>query len=75
MKQYERVQVNHHKDIAKTIEEWQKKGWQLHSYEAAGSTTAISHYLLFEKDEWAEFFPSLAEESARYLLLVKSEHL
>jgi hypothetical protein len=37
--------MNHHKD------EWQKKGWRLHSYAAAGSPTAVNHYLLFEKGE------------------------
>jgi hypothetical protein len=51
MKQYECVQVNHHKDIGKTIDEWQKKGWRLHSYAVAGSPTAVNHYLLFEKGE------------------------
>ena len=50
MKEYECVQVRHHKDIAVTIEEWQRKGWRLHTYQAAGDTTAINHYLLFEKD-------------------------
>jgi hypothetical protein len=49
MKQYECVQVRHHKDVASTIDEWQKNGWQLHTYTAAGDAAAINHYLLFGK--------------------------
>ena len=54
MKEYECVQVGHHKDIGKTIEEWQKKGWRLHTYACAGLYLAgapVNHYLLFEKGE------------------------
>jgi len=49
MKEYECVQVRHHKDVAATIEQWQKNGWRLHTYQAAGDVSAINHYLLFEK--------------------------
>jgi hypothetical protein len=49
MKEYECVQVRHHKDVAATIEEWQEKGWQLHTYNAAGESSAVNHYLLFER--------------------------
>jgi hypothetical protein len=51
MKEYECVQVNHHKNVGKAIQEWQEKGWRLHSYAVAGSPTAVNHYLLFEKGE------------------------
>lgn len=54
MKEYECVLVSHHKDVAKTIMEWQKKGWRLHTYECAGNATVAmgtNHYLLFEKGE------------------------
>jgi hypothetical protein len=51
LKEWECVQVSHHKDIGKTIEEWQRKGWRLHTYQATGSPTAVNHYLLFEKGE------------------------
>jgi hypothetical protein len=51
LKEYECVQVGHHKDIGKTIEEWQKNGWRLHTYQAAGFGTDVKHYLLFEKGE------------------------
>jgi hypothetical protein len=51
MKEYECVQVNHHKNVGKTVQEWQEKGWCLHSYAIAGSPAAVNHYLLFEKGE------------------------
>jgi hypothetical protein len=51
LKEWECVQVSHHRDVGKVIEEWQKKGWRLHSYQATGSPTAVNHYLLFEKGE------------------------
>jgi len=47
LKEYECVEVKHHKDVGKTIEEWQKKGWRLHTYQIGG--LAVYHYLLFEK--------------------------
>ncbi len=56
MREYECVEVEHHKDIGRTIEEWQEKGWHLHTYQAAGMGAGpmsfrVSHYLLFEKGE------------------------
>ncbi len=51
LKEYECVQVGHHKDIGKTIEEWQKRGWLLCTYQATGIGTDVKHYLLFEKGE------------------------
>ena len=51
MKQYECVQIGHHKNIGKTIHEWQLNGWRLHTYQAQGSPTMVNHYLLFEKVE------------------------
>ena len=54
MKEYECVEVKNHKDVGKTIEEYQKNGWHLHTYQAAGlaggpMSSFVSHYLLFEK--------------------------
>ena len=49
MKEYECVQVNHHKKIAETIQEYQVQGWRLHTYQATGQGTLITHYLLFER--------------------------
>jgi len=53
LKEYECVQVGRHKDIGKTVEEWQKKGWRLHTYSCtqAGIGADDNHYLLFEKGE------------------------
>ena len=49
LKEYECVQVGHHKKIAEVIEEYQRKGWRLHTYQAQGSPTLVNHYLLFER--------------------------
>ena len=53
MKEYECVEVKHHSDVGRTIEEWQRKGWSLHTYQATGTvgmaTAFVNHYLLFEK--------------------------
>ena len=49
MKEYECVQVDHHKKIAKVIQEYMAQGWHLHTYQATGETTWVIHYLLFEK--------------------------
>ena len=54
LKEWECVQVGHHKNVGKTIEEWQKNGWRLHAYQATGPYMGeINHYLLFERGEWA----------------------
>jgi hypothetical protein len=49
MKEWLCVQVDTHKDVGQIIEEWQKKGWHLHTYQATGRDIWIKHYLLFEK--------------------------
>jgi hypothetical protein len=54
MKEYECVEVEHHKDVGKTIEEYQSRGWSLHSYQTAGMGAGpmaykVNHYLLFER--------------------------
>jgi hypothetical protein len=54
LKEYECVEVSHHKDVGKVIEEWQRNGWRLHTYQAAGMGSGpmsfqINHYLLFER--------------------------
>jgi hypothetical protein len=56
MKEYECVQVNHHKDVGKTIEEYEGQGWCLRIYQTAGMGTGpmaftVRHYLLFERDK------------------------
>ena len=49
MKEYECVQVGHHKKIAEVIQEYLMNGWHLHTYQATGQAALVTHYLLFEK--------------------------
>ncbi len=51
MKEYECVEVSHHNEIAKKIEEYIMQGWRLHTYQATaqGSMPIVVHYLLFER--------------------------
>ena len=49
MKEYECVQVGHHKNIAKKIQEYLMNGWRLHTYQATGQGAMVTHYLLFER--------------------------
>ncbi|MEJ2126871.1 MAG: hypothetical protein P8X84_05115 [Candidatus Bathyarchaeota archaeon] len=50
MKQWDCVQVNHHKNIGKVIEEWESNGWNLHTYTTAQLRgSEVNHYLLFSK--------------------------
>ena len=55
LKEFECVEVKHHNDVGRTIKEWQKNGWRLHTYQATGNvamaTAFVNHYLLFEKGE------------------------
>jgi hypothetical protein len=51
LKEYDCVQVDHHKRIAEVIEDYQKDGWHLHTYQAQGSPTIVNHYLLFEREK------------------------
>ena len=56
LKEYECVEVKHHNDVGRTIKEWQKNGWRLHTYQTAGMGAGpmsyeVNHYLLFEKGE------------------------
>jgi len=49
LKEWVCVQVNHHKRIGEVIEEHEKSGWRLHTYQAMGTPTMVNHYLLFER--------------------------
>ena len=56
LKNYECVEVKHHKDVGKKIEEYERNGWRLHTYQTAGMGAGpmsyiVNHYLLFEKDK------------------------
>ena len=50
LKKWECVQVGHHKDVGKTIEEWEKNGWSLHYYQVTGRDVWVNHYLLFSRE-------------------------
>lgn len=50
-RKWECVEVGHHRTVGKTIEEWQRDGWRLHTYQATGYAMDVKHYLLFEKVE------------------------
>jgi len=55
LKNYECVEVKHHKDVGKMIEEYERNGWHLHAYQTAGMGAGpmsyiVNHYLLFERD-------------------------
>jgi hypothetical protein len=49
LKEWECVQVGHHKDIRDVIMKWQEKGWNVHSYQTAYNGSGINHYLLLER--------------------------
>jgi hypothetical protein len=51
LKEYECVEVKRHKNVGKTIGEWQNKGWRLHTYACTqyGIGGDTHHHLLFEK--------------------------
>jgi hypothetical protein len=52
LKQWECVLVGHHSNFGRTIEEFESKDWNLHTYSAAQLRgSEINHYLLFEKGQ------------------------
>jgi len=51
LKEWTCVQVGHHKRIGDLIEEYQREGWRLHTYQAQGTPTMVNHYLLFERGD------------------------
>lgn len=52
LKRWECIQVKHHLNVGRTTEEFESKGWTLHTYSAAHLRgLEINHYLLFERNE------------------------
>ena len=52
VRKWECLQLAHHKDIGRKIEEWESNGWVLYAYTAASfQSTVVNHYLLFLKEE------------------------
>ncbi len=49
MKEWRCIEIGHHDNVGKAIEEWEQAGWRLHTYSAAGlgSYRTVNHYLLF----------------------------
>ena len=47
--------VGHHDNVGTTIQEWEKQGWQLPSYNTAciseGLAAIVNHYLFFTRGE------------------------
>ena len=64
LKEYDCVQVGHHKRIAEVIEEYQKDGWRLHTYQTQGSPTIVNHYLLFEREKGEKTLSSVKAAAA-----------
>ena len=53
MKEWEFIELGNHKDIGRTIIEWEKNGWKLHTYQAQRNLTFVNpeyHYLLFVRE-------------------------
>jgi hypothetical protein len=53
LKNYECVEVKHHKDAGKKIEEYERNDWHLHTYQTAGMGAGpmsyiVNHYLLLK---------------------------
>ncbi len=53
MKEWKCIQVGHHDEVGKAIQEWETAGWLLHTYCATGlgSYRNVNHYLLFYRGE------------------------
>ncbi|MCW3981682.1 MAG: hypothetical protein NWE81_00975 [Candidatus Bathyarchaeota archaeon] len=49
MREWKCVQVGQHKRVAQVIQDNQREGWRLHTYQAQGTATMVNHYLLFER--------------------------
>jgi hypothetical protein len=53
LKEWNCVKVGRCDNVGKTIEEWQKNGWALHTYSCTqyGIGGSANHYLLFEREK------------------------
>jgi hypothetical protein len=56
LKEWKCVEVKHHKEVGRTIGEYQREGWLLSTYQVAGMGAGpmaynVNHYSLFEKGE------------------------
>lgn len=51
MKEWKCVQVNHHDDIGRTIEEYQNSGWSLHTYSSAQFRRIVDREIKFSNEQ------------------------
>jgi len=51
VKEWKCVELKNPDIVGKTIEEWEKAKWRLHTYTTASRGMGAFHYLLFEKGE------------------------
>jgi len=55
LKKWVCIKAEHQGNVAEVIENYEAKGWRLHTYQTAGMGGAmnytVNHYLLFEKGE------------------------
>jgi len=61
LKEYECVQVNHHRDVGGIIMEWQKKGWRLCTYQATGLVQILSITCCLRKATKQEKRPNIKD--------------
>jgi hypothetical protein len=66
LKEWDCIKVKNYKDVGKTIEEWQKNGWRLHTYACTqyGIGGDANHYLLFEREKGKKIPPVEAAAAA-----------
>jgi hypothetical protein len=50
LKEWDCVEVGHHKNIGQTIIGMQEKGWIFHTYQASGFGTDVKHYCYLKKE-------------------------
>jgi hypothetical protein len=50
MKEWRCIQVEDHRKVGEAIENLQRDGWHLHTYQVNGRDIWIKHYLLFERE-------------------------
>ncbi len=53
LKEWECIELGRHEDVGRTIMDWEKNGWKLHTYQAQRIITLVNpeyHYLLFERE-------------------------
>jgi len=50
LKEWRCIQIDDHRKVAECIEDVQRDGWNLHTYQASGRDIWVKHYLLFERE-------------------------